>query len=271
MKLQKALLGIFLFLLTALGSAGATERLFTYTYEPETMPQGAWEFENHVTSRLGRNKTVGQDHYNRWDFRQEIEYGVNDNYLLSFYLNEKVENFHSVSENAHRSESEFEGVSIENKFLVLDPATHPVGLALYLEPRFAAHETELEEKIILGKRNGDWKWALNLTHATEWKDEGETEGELEVTFGAAKQLNKRWALGFEFRDHNEIEDYSEWKHSAYFLGPVVNYRRESWWVTVTALAQAYGKNYGSDPDGAKSLVLDEHERLNIRCIVGIEF
>ena len=232
MKFQKVLLGIFLFLFAVAGRANATERIFTYTYEPETMPQGGWEFENWVTARR----------HNVWDFRQELEYGVTDNYLLSFYLNEKVDDG-----------SEFEGISLENKFLVLDPATHPVGLALYLEPRFAAHETELEEKIILGQRSGDWKWALNLTHATEWKKEdgeSETDGELEVTFGLAKQVSKKWSIGAELRDHNEIEGYKVWKHSSFFAGPAVNYKGGDWWVTVTALGG---------------------QGVNVRCIVGIEF
>ena len=55
------------------------ERYFTYTYEPETMPQGAFEAEQWVTLRAGRNKAVGQEDFNRWEFRQELEYGVTDN------------------------------------------------------------------------------------------------------------------------------------------------------------------------------------------------
>ena len=54
-----------------LQSATATERLFTYTYEPETMPQGAMEFEQWVTLQAGRTKNVGQENYNRWDIRED--------------------------------------------------------------------------------------------------------------------------------------------------------------------------------------------------------
>src|SRR6266481_4940868 len=67
--------------------ASATERYFTYTYEPETMPKGALEYEQWVTLAAGRDAAVGQENYRRWVFREELEYGVTDNYTVSFYLN----------------------------------------------------------------------------------------------------------------------------------------------------------------------------------------
>jgi hypothetical protein len=277
---KRTLFGVLLGVL-ACGSAHATERLFTYTYEPETMPQGATEFENWVTLRTIRNDEVGQEHYTRWDLRQELEYGVTDNYTLSMYLNEKSEYFRDPATHEKTSEFQFDGVSLENKWMALNPAEHPIGLSLYLEPRIANGEWELEEKIILGQRfgkNQEWKWAFNATHATEWvdsedPDEGiETEGELEFTFGLTREINKNWHLGFEFRNHNEIPEYEEWEHTAFFVGPVVTYQTDKWWVTVTAMGQVYGKNYlDPDPDGESNFVLDEHEYLNVRCIIGIDF
>src|SRR6478736_2134537 len=73
--------------------ASANERLFTYSYEPETMPQGAWEVEQWFTLRAGRNSTVGQKDYQRWEFRTEAEYGVTDCYTVSLYVNESYETF----------------------------------------------------------------------------------------------------------------------------------------------------------------------------------
>ena len=262
-------------------NAFATERLFTYTYEPETMPQGAFEFEEWTTLRAVRNDEVGQNHYTRWDLKQEFEYGVTDNYTLSFYLNEVSEYFRDPATYAKTSTFEFDGVSIENKWLVLDPATHSVGLALYLEPRIGNGEWELEEKIILGQRFGaekEWKWAFNIVHTTEWVDsevpgEGtETEGELEFDFGLTRELNKNWHLGVEFRNHNEFPEYEDQEHAAFFLGPVVAYRQENWWAAFTFMTQIYGDNKVSpDPDGDSNLVLDEHELINARLIVGISF
>src|SRR6185369_2723004 len=72
-------------------AARADERLFTYSYEPETMPKGAFEFEQLVTSRVGRNATVGQDDYYRFQFREEFEYGLADNYARGLYVNNDYE------------------------------------------------------------------------------------------------------------------------------------------------------------------------------------
>ena len=52
--------------------APGIERLFTYTHEPETQPQGALEFEQWVTARVGRNRAVGKADYYRLQFREEV-------------------------------------------------------------------------------------------------------------------------------------------------------------------------------------------------------
>ena len=156
--------------------------------------------------------------------------------------------------------------------MVLNPADHAVGLALYLEPRIAGGEAELEEKIILGQRFGDWKWALNLTHATEWRrDFHSTEGEVEVSFGITRQLNNQWSVGLEARDHNELPDYRIWENTALYVGPVVTYRRETWWATLTVMPQVLGANFAENVDGDHHFELQGHERVNVRLILGISF
>src|ERR1043165_8333465 len=206
-----------------LSQGHADERRFTYSYEPETHTQGAMEFEQWVTLRSLRTKDVGQQNYSRWEIREALEYGVTDNYTVEFYLNGKSESFRDPATSEDFSKFSFEGVSLENRYMVLNPATHAIGLTLYLEPRFAGDEAEMEQKIILGQRYGNWKWAFNLTHATEWGDNfHSTEGEVEASFGIALDLNKHWSVGLEVRDHNEWPDYSRWENTALYLGPVVS-------------------------------------------------
>jgi hypothetical protein len=253
-------------------SAFANERLFTYSYEPETLVKGATEFEQWVTLRAGRDKTVGQENYNKWELRSELEYGVTDNYTVSLYLNSSSESFRDSATGEDVSHSRFDGVSIENRFMVLNPAEHAVGLSLYLEPRYAGDEAELEQKIILGQRCGNWKWALNLTHATEWAENfHETEGELELSFGITRQLNPHWYLGLEARDHNELPDYKEWENTAFYIGPVLTYQQEKWWATLTVTPQAFGANFSENVDGNHHLELEGHERVNVRLIFGFSF
>ena len=256
--------------------AQADERRFTYSYEPEVLPEGALEFEQWITLRTQRTKgaEVQQQNYNLWELREELEYGVTDNYSISLYLNMAAESFRdfSTAPPVDRSSFDFKGISLENRYLLLNPANHAVGLTLYLEPRFGGDEAELEEKIILGQRHGDWKWAFNLTHATEWADNfHETEGELEVSLGLAYDFNKKWSLGLEVRDHNELPEYRRWENTALYLGPVVSYRQEKWWAALTIMPQIYGANFGENPDGNSHLELEGHERVNMRLLLGISF
>jgi hypothetical protein len=272
MKLKnKIVLGTLCSVIT-LASALADNRLFTYTYEPETTPHGEFEFEQSVTSRLGRNETVGQQDYQKWEFREELEYGVTENYSASLYLNSAYTRFHDPETSEPTSNYRFTGVSMENKFMVLNPADHAVGLSLYLEPAYDGKNFELEQKIILGQRHGDWKWAVNLTHATEWTDYfRQREGEVELSAGLARQLNRRWSLGLEVRDHNEIPEYKEWENTALFIGPAISYRRSGWWATVSVMPQVFGMNFTEDSDNNHHLDLEGHERVNIRLLFGIEF
>ena len=254
----------------------ANERRFTYSYEPETMPKGAMEFEQWITLRSGRTSggSVQQENFNRWDIREELEYGVTDNYTIGFYMNFKAESFRdgSVSPSVDQSEFEFKGISLENRYMLFNPAEHKVGLTLYLEPTFSGEEAELEQKIIIGQRHGEWKWAANLIHATEWEDNWhETEGELEATFGIARDVCKNWSVGLEVRNHYVLPEYKEWEYTSVHVGPVIGYRQEKWWATLSIMPQVWGRNYNGNPDANRSLVLDGQERLNIRLLIGFSF
>jgi hypothetical protein len=270
--MKKGIVILMISIALPLASVRASERFFTYTYEPETMLAGVAEFEQWITLRTQRNDTVGQHNFNRWELREEFEYGVTDNYSVSLYLNTNAESFRDPATGTTTSEFDFDGVSLENRYMLLNPAEHAVGLTLYLEPRYSGEEAEVEQKIILGQRCGDWKWAFNLTHATEWNlNDRETEGEVELDFGITRHLNKRWSVGLELRDHNELPEYELWENTAVFLGPVVTYTRENWWATLTVMPQIYGKNFQGDPDGESGLELEGHERVNARLIFGIGF
>ncbi|MBI5395515.1 MAG: hypothetical protein HZA91_09495, partial [Verrucomicrobia bacterium] len=173
-----------------------------------------------------------------------------------------------------KKESNFlwDGVSIENKYMLLNPAEHAIGLALYIEPTISDRELEFEQKIIIGQRHGDWKWAVNLVHETEWSLlEDKTEGVFEFTAALSRVVGKRWHIGFEMRDHNEVPEYETWENTAVFLGPAVSYHAERWWVTLSVLPQIYGRNFQENEDKEVDLDLAGHEKINVRLLVGFSF
>ena len=156
--------------------------------------------------------------------------------------------------------------------MLLNPAEHAVGLTVYLEPRYSGDEAELEQKIILGQRQGDWKWTVNLTHATEWLNNlHRTEGEVEASMGIARDLGKNWSLGLELREHNELPEYRIWENTALFVGPVVSYRQEKWWAALTLMPQIFGANFNGNPGREAQFELEAHERVNVRFLFGVSF
>src|ERR1044072_3927581 len=105
----------------ALNAARADEKRFTYSYEPETLPEGGMELEQWITLRTQRTKgaQVQQQNYNKWELREELEYGVTDNYSVSLYLNTASESYRDFSKSPAEDYSKFEftGISIENRYL----------------------------------------------------------------------------------------------------------------------------------------------------------
>lgn len=268
---MKTLLAMGLAFAAAAMPARADERLFTYTYEPETLTRGAWALEQWVTWRSGRTENVGREDYQRFQFREELEYGVTDNYTVALYLNTEQLSYKDAAGEKF-SDFSWTGVSLENVYMLLNPAEKPVGLSLYLEGSIANGEAELEQKIILGQRHGDWKWALNLVHATEWEDDFEAYGgELEFDLGLARILGPRWALGVEVRGQSHLPSYEAVEDFALYIGPVLSYRTDRWFAALTVMPQVYGWNQDGNPDGNTQLDLAHHERWNTRLIFGFNF
>ena len=253
-------------------SLRADDRRFTYTYEPETPAARTMAFENWTTLGAQRGAATGEANYRQWDLRQEFEYGVTDKYAVGLYLNEQATAFRKPGMTANDSHFDWKGVSLENRYNLLNPAEHAIGVTLYLEGTYSGSEAELEQKVIIGQRHGNWKWAFNLIHATGWEEDlKEREGELGGSFGLARDLGKHWSLGFEMRDETLIPDYKEFESTAVFLGPVVSYHNEKWWAALTAMGQIYGWNNDGLADGNRHLELVDHEKFNVRLLFGFGF
>ncbi len=253
-------------LLTSFFAARADERLFTYTYEAEVLPKGGVEFEQWLTHRRGKEDGV----FAAWDFREELEFGLTEKLTSALYLNFRNTHSEDVSGVVDQDTFEFKGVSSEWKYQLLNPNTKPVGVLAYAEATYDGAEFELEEKLVLQKNFGEkWVLAFNATIEQEWEFEvGATERELglELTCGLSYKLTPHWALGMEGRNARKFPDFDSEKSSAWFVGPALHYGSSKWWATLTVLPQVAGR-----PDTRSGLNLDEHERIEVRLIAGINF
>jgi hypothetical protein len=252
--------------------ARADERFFTYVYESDVLPKGAWEFEQWLTYRKGH--PGGDRDFSRhiWDFREEIEYGLTERLTTALYLNFRQEQIVARETGLEdSSDFSFKGLSAEFKYQLLNPAKKPVGLALYFEPTYNGNEQELEYKVLLSKNLGDkWVLAANAVYEQEWeREEGATgkESVLEFTAGAAYRITPHWSVGLEGRYHAVYEGIALDEHlgTGWFVGPNVHYGSGKWWATFTVLPQVAG----SPSDGGINRT--EHQTFETRLIFGINF
>jgi hypothetical protein len=257
--------GLFTIILST--TVFADERHFTYSYEADSvLPKGHWEFEQWLTLKAG--KADGE--FYRWDFREEMEYGITDRLTTALYLNFSDIHSDGVPGLENEDSFEFEGVSSEWKYMLLSPHLYPIGVLLYFEATYAGEEVEIEEKLILQHNFGErWILAANIIGEQEWEFEAEgteSEGVLEFTAGLSYSINEFWSVGLEGRNHREYPEFEEQEHSAFFLGPNIHYGNGKWWATLTVLPQIAGT-----PDTDSGLQLDEHERVEVRLIAGVYF
>ena len=269
-KLQMALLCGLL----AAASARADERFFTYVEDADVIPKGSWEFEQWLTFQKGY--PGGDQDYDRyrWNFREEIEYGLTEKLSGALYLNFRQNSDIAQQPNLQSSsEFSFEGVSAELKYQLLNPNTKPIGLALYVEPTYNGNEVEMEEKIILSKNLGDkWVFAANAVFEQEWEREhGVTEEEsvLEFGLGAAYRFTPNWSVGLEGRYHAVYEGsgFNKYLGAGWYVGPNVHYGTSKWWATLTILPQVAG----NPSTGSPGLNTTENSTFETRLIFGINF
>jgi hypothetical protein len=212
----------------------AGDRKFAYSYEATTMPKGSWELENWFTWK----------HYDgdreRFDFRHELEYGVTDRLQLAWYMASwRHEKRDGISDTSFRS------TSIEAIYNLTDPTEDLLGSALYGEVGIGPEQFKLEGKILLQKNIGPFVIAANSIIESEWEGEklsnlNERKGELAQTIGISYQVSPAFAFGMEGFFEIEIEDWSDFGHGTFYIGPNVSWRHDNLFVTAAGLWQTTG-------------------------------
>jgi hypothetical protein len=286
--------------------AQAHESLFAWTLTTDLTPKGHGEFEQWVTARW--EKEHGS--YQVFDFREEFEYGVTDNFQIALYLNHHYvyanddvpaedparpgkrlpgvyetggEDVHAGHDPSKPFDSyHFGSVSFEGIYRLLSPYKDPLGLALYSETSVGDQENELEWKILLQK---NWLedrlvWALNVNYELEFKkaeeDAWERIGVFEWFTGLSYRFVRNWYAGLEFWNHHEFADATVHEHSAYFIGPTIHYGGERWWASLGFLhqlpmGQAFSEANKEFADDGNYIFGEEHEKYYVRLKVGINF
>ncbi|MCS7244725.1 MAG: hypothetical protein N2504_06605 [candidate division WOR-3 bacterium] len=248
----------------------AHERLFTYSYDTDYLPQGLFEVEQWVTLKSGKEKGI----YNLWDMRTEFEYAITPKTHVALYLNYSSL-FYQYYEDGqvitHQS-SKFKGVDVAIVHRLSNPR-QILGFGLYGELKYRMYEYEFEEKLLLSKYLLSEKvlTTLNIIFEQKLENEYNENGKLDlekeailmIPIGIAYKFSN-FALGIEAWTHSEWKDkllpssFNQAEHNAFFLGPVFHYSNPKFWITLTFTPQITN-------------VLDEHEKLEARMIFSIIF
>lgn len=258
-------------------NANASERLFSYSYEPKTLPKGTMELEPWATARIGKASGI----YNRYDLRTEFEMGLTDHLLAAVYFN-----FRSVHQDGARAgqgfarsavsdATTFKGISNEWILKLTDPAADPLGVALYFEWKWEGGALEIEPKLLLGKAFGDVILAYNCVFEWEWEFEHEAkESKMEVerdkflwinTFGASLAAGGGVRVGVEGFTRSRWNQFTRPRYTSVFVGPNVHVAADGWWLTLTVAAQC-----GASNPTSHGLEFTDNERVEVRFILGFE-
>jgi len=258
----------------------AQDRIFTYTYQSNTLAPGQKELEIWTTLRTGR-----EGYYRSLDNRFEFEVGIAKNLQTAFYLNSSQTaqevRFLDTQANEIVSIEQSNGWSFSNewKLKLSDPVGNVIGSALYGEFTLAPTETELEFKIILDKKTGPFFHALNLVSEFEFETEIEEEdGILEVeteektkfklVYGLARNLGQHWHVGLEsFLKAGQVKEPMD--YMVLFAGPGFSYSKGSFWLNLTVMPQVAGLLHPTE--GASGLYLEKEEKLQTRLMFSYVF
>jgi hypothetical protein len=276
MKLIIKLLSFSIFFLSL--NVIAQDRTFAWTYNTTVLSKGLKDLEAWSTYGAGRNYF-----YNRLDTRLEMEVGLTDRLQTALYFNashvttapnlDTLGGIADTSMTGLFSGSEF-SMSSEWKWKLSDPVANKVGFTLYGELGYSSSGLELEQKFIFDKKIGNHVLALNLVSELEYEFEvTKTERELElealeeeIDLGYMYMCKPNKGIGFELRNHNEIEGGSAWQFSALFGGPTYFYSGERYFLILNLMPQ--WTNLHKTDDAPGNLVLNEHEKFSVRLLLG---
>jgi hypothetical protein len=182
------------FLILTVAPAHADRRLFTYTYEYKTMPQGSTAIELwHTETRDDWTPQTTQ----HMQHVLEIEHGLTDHWDAALYT---VFTQTAAVDPAGDEAFALHEMKLETRYRFADRGEWPVDLLAYGEiaKEFGASVYEVETKAIVARDFDMITAAVNLIAAVEFgRDVPETEVEIGWAAGATYEVHPKFNLGVE--------------------------------------------------------------------------
>ena len=257
----------------------ADDQPFITIYTTDIQTAQGREFEQWLTWRTNH----GNERFNEFLSRSELEYGITDYLQGSLYLNYDFEQARAHNPLGPVVTTNAFGVSGEAILRLLNPYFDPIGFALYVEPAWSAKERSLETKLLFQKNffNDTLRTALNINFEDQWVENSlghyDKQSALEFDLGTSYNVTPDFSVGLEFDNEHGLDGLilggsPREVSNSFFLGPTVQYVAHPWWVILGAQAQL---PIATNPSGTPGAVVSgqtvdaEHFRTTLR--FGVDF
>jgi hypothetical protein len=188
------------FVLGFVGRARANPRPLPFTYQSETLPEGAVEVEQFmdlvpVRALSATSASPDPVWFLASELQTEFEVGLTNRLELGLYVSfvpRAGEDYAQVPVMPFGN-----GLKQRLRYRLADPQAWPVDVALYGEVSENEREVELEAKVILQRRAGPVRFITNLWAEHELYLDGHREWVLNPTLGATAELSPRYSVGAE--------------------------------------------------------------------------
>jgi hypothetical protein len=226
----------FASLLLSSGIASAQDAHFGFVEEVRATEKGEFEFEQLATWKSYKNDEGKR--VNRFEFREEFDYGLTDRLRLGVVLPE----WHfTTGPKDDRDGPRWDAIGTELRYKISDPVKDAIGSAVLTEVSIGEDEFKLEGTGILQKNVGKWQFAYNLTLEAKWATDAagerysDAQGEIANRLAADYEFTPKWFVGGELVHEIPMPQWEATEKSNLFIGPDISSHHEGWAVTVAAL------------------------------------
>jgi hypothetical protein len=279
-------------------AAFADEGLWGKVKGAEVMPEGTWEFDQTINYREGK----GDGHYEAWNTKTEIEYGVTNKLTAGVVLKGQSIDMSGLLVDGYLPKDEdygwrASGLEVDLKYNFLSPALDDFGLSVYwaldhnwLDPHSGQDKdtTSMELQLLTQKyfMDGQLIWAGNIgtemTYAKraklsglpagfEWPTDPEMEIELMFGTGISYRVTNNWFVGAELLYETEFETEVGQERYSWFAGPSIHYGGQDFWATFSWLPQIHGGGEQFDSQDDSDLHLIEKTKQEFVFKFGLDF
>lgn len=269
----KTSIAISLLLNAVAPPAAANPKPLPFSYLHAIQPEGAFELETYTDMtpvRVARETDDGSEAVTgvRAELQVELEVGVAEGLEFGWYF------VFRQGASGRGAAIEFKGLKQRLRWQLAPEGEWPIDVSLYGEIAELDDEIELEQKLILSKRLGAWRFAINLWFEQEYYFQDDLwKLVYHPTAGFTHELSPTVALGLEYWVRGRFDDNVGAPGTAaaavdttdpvHYLGPTLMLVSPGPWFSLGAYVRLDGL-----PDAA--VVGDPYGKLWFRAIVGFD-